>query len=166
MLLCNLRARPTTPFVGDISRDSKQIGGGLMMRTGALEGTATPHRPDANQCARPPFASQQLPAQSDRLTAAARPLLPLRPGQDCMTPDRRRNTPEIGEVPGAARDFRPRSLAPRLRGSMAVDFQSRTGLDRPGTGTPWGDSNVGSLWRLPAPVLYGWVRFAVPPQGN
>lgn len=116
MLLYNLRARPTAPFCclwATSVEIPTQKGGGLMMRTGALEAVATPHRPNASQCVLPtPPPSSPPPSPTGRLTAAVRPLLPVAFwSRTWFTPGF--GTPEIGEVPGAARDFRPRSLASR-----------------------------------------------------
>lgn len=116
MLLCNFRARPMSPFVGEISRDSNQKGGGLVVRTGVLDGWQRRiGRMSASAPVRQPTGSPSPIAEE----AAAR-----------CPPDRHRSTPEIGESPGAAPDCRPTKLGLEAPCSMAVDFQSRSGLDR------------------------------------
>lgn len=80
MLLCNFRAIDRWPPLWARSAEIRaKKGGGLVMRTGAL-GMATPHRPDASQCA--PTASACQPAskrarrQSNRLSERPRCSLP------------------------------------------------------------------------------------------
>lgn len=81
------------PFVGEISRDSDQKGGGLVMRTGALDGNHRTGRTTASAPARPPALHQQAAHQSTTAEAAAH-----LPCADWSPPDRRRNPPEIGEA--------------------------------------------------------------------
>lgn len=142
MLLCNFRARPMAPFVGEISRDSHQKGGGLVMRTGALDGNTAsagcqPVRP-VRQPTGPPSPTGEAAARCP-LCGTGQP------------PDREpEHTPEIGEAQALLMISGPRSLA-SSRDVRWRSISSRDGARPTWDEHPWGGSTVallGSCWRL------------------
>lgn len=95
-------------------------GGGFVMRTGALVGSES----TASAGCQPVRPTDRLPACPKQ--ARAVDCLALR-GTWSTPGSAPKSSPLRLASPGAALDFRPRSLASRPRGSMAVDSESRWG---------------------------------------
>lgn len=154
MLLCNFRAIDRWPPLWARSAEIRaEKGGGLVMRTGALDGNAAsagcqPVRPTASAC-----LPAKAPCRSNRLTPRRSPC-PARNWLTGQPPDRRRYTPEIGE-PSALLLISGREAWPR---GVEVDggrFSSRDG-PRTGTGSP--GRRCGSPRRLLALAPWSWAR--------
>lgn len=146
MLLCNFRARPMAPFVGEISRDSHQKGGGLVMRTGALDGNTA-----SAGCQPVRIVRQPTGPPSPTGEAAARC-----PWAELVNPQigGRSTPPEIGEAQALLMISGPRSLASRR------EVRWRSISSRDGARPTWarallGRQHCGSLRRLLALILWG-----------
>lgn len=146
MLLCNFRARPMAPFVGEISRNSSRKRGRAcdedrrprwQRRIGRMPASA-PDRLCLPAC---------LPAKAPRRSNGLRPRRPPCPARNWLTgqpPDRRRYTPEIGE-PSALLLISGREAWPR---GVEVDGGRFSGRDGPRTGTGSPGRRCGSPRRL------------------